>query len=138
MRELKFEASVPVWVEIVPTVMEFDDTPGALLAAPAATGATTSALATSPPLNTVATSALIPCLTRIRSPFASPAASPPGCRSLYFQPNMCSLHPLCRWCLHQYVEQSHGVPLVLASRKSRFAPVARRLSPSSHLVQSCR
>jgi hypothetical protein len=53
---------VPVCVEIVPTVMEFDVTPGALpvLAAPAAAGATASALATNPPVNAVATSALIP------------------------------------------------------------------------------
>ena len=35
MSEPKFDASTPVWVEIVPTVMEFDVTPGAVLAAPA-------------------------------------------------------------------------------------------------------
>ena len=34
MSEEKLDASVPVWVEIVPTVMEFDVTPGAELAAP--------------------------------------------------------------------------------------------------------
>jgi hypothetical protein len=77
---------VPVWVEIVPTVMEFDVTPGALLvAAPDGAGAIASALAISPPVNTVATSALHPNLTRIRSPFVCLGASPPGCRSLYFQ-----------------------------------------------------
>ena len=46
--------------------------------------------------NTVATSALIPCLTRIPSPFAPLRASPRGCRSLYFRPFMWSLHPLCQ------------------------------------------
>jgi hypothetical protein len=38
MSEEKLDASVPVWVEIVPTVMEFDVTPGAALAAPATPG----------------------------------------------------------------------------------------------------
>ena len=78
------DASVPVWVEIVPTVMEFDVTPGAVLAvaaAPAEADVVTMAVPISVPISATAVSALNPCLTRMPSPIVA-RASPPGCRSL--------------------------------------------------------
>src|SRR5215469_938106 len=94
MREPKFDASTPVWVEIVPTVIEFDVTPGALDAAPAAVVVVmTMAEAKADPASTVANPALIPCLIRMLSPFIRPA-SPPGCRSLYLEGFTPIAHPL--------------------------------------------
>ena len=85
MRDEKFEASVPVCVEMVPTVMEFEVTPGAELAdcaaAPLAVVVTMPATS-AVPVSAVATSALNPCPTRMPSPIIFRGASPPGCRSL--------------------------------------------------------
>ena len=85
MSEEKLDASVPVCVEIVPTVMEFDVTPGAELVAAAAPAApadvVTTAAASIVPRSATAVSALHPCLIRMPSPIVG-CASPPGCRSL--------------------------------------------------------
>src|SRR5580704_2193691 len=94
MSDPKFDASTPVWVEIVPTVIEFDVTPGALLAASAPVAVViTMPVAKADPASTVANPALIPCLTRMLSPFIR-RASPPGCRSLYLEGFTPIAHPL--------------------------------------------
>jgi hypothetical protein len=86
MSEEKLAANVPVCVEIDPTVMEFDVTPGAELVAAAAAPAVpadvvTIAATSIVPSNATEVSAFNPCLTRIASPIIG-RASPPGCRSL--------------------------------------------------------
>jgi hypothetical protein len=81
--EEKFEAKVPVCVEIDPTVMEVGVTPGALdVCAPALPAdIVTRAVSNAAPANAVALSALNPSRTRMPSPFIR-YVSPPGCRKL--------------------------------------------------------
>src|ERR1700722_14927641 len=77
MSEEKLDASVPVCVEMVPTVMEVGVTPGALVAAPAAAGPaeTVAAPALSiAPMRAIETIARCPSLILMTSPYA--AANP--------------------------------------------------------------
>ena len=81
MREEKFDASVPVWVEIVPTVMEFEVIPGAFPAddaapAPAAGASTVAPDSPIPVSAAVAVSSLIRWPDRIPPPITCCDATP--------------------------------------------------------------
>ena len=112
MSEEKFDASVPVWVEIVPTVIEFEVTPGAPPpedAAPASVAGANSVapLSVIPVSAAVAISALVPLLTRIRPPF-----------------KRCVLQPLSRGHCN---EGAQRIRLTIDSRR-QFDLCARSLS----------
>src|ERR1700735_3615972 len=75
MSDEKLEASVPVWVEIVPTVTDVGVSPGTLaVAAPAALVVATRPTSSIAPVSAVAVSALIPCRTCIPSPIIGRAS----------------------------------------------------------------
>ena len=57
MSEEKFEASVPVWVEMVPTVTDVGVSPGTLAAAPAVVVVVTTPTSSIAPVSAVAASA---------------------------------------------------------------------------------
>src|SRR5271165_1367125 len=98
MSEAKLDARTPVWVEIVPTVMELEVTPGAdppLDCAPAGPGAVTTRVArNADDIRAVAPIAFNPCLD-LRPIRCSTLlyTSPRGCRSLYPSVFTGSFHP---------------------------------------------